>query len=105
ISRRCMGYGIMHMQKVQLFVFDYIDHLAGQGQLIRHVIKKRITLDVNFVIEKILTKKIQSGRLPVGDKMNLMPLPRKGFAQFSSYYPAPTKSRITDNSDFHMPRT
>src|SRR5690606_20870746 len=96
---------IMHMQEIQLFVFNYVNHLTGQSQLIRHVVEKRVTLDVNFVIEKILTKKIQSGGLPVGDKMNLVSFPRKGLTQFSSYYHTPTKSRITDNSDFHMPRT
>jgi hypothetical protein len=98
-----MGDSIMHMEEIQLFIFDNIHELACQGSVIRRVIKKRVFLRIDFVEKYILTEMGEPCGSLVGDKVDLMTFGCQRKPELCSHNTAASVGRIANNSNTHEP--
>src|SRR5579859_3728026 len=101
IGRGGMGDGVVNMQEVELVVVDDVDHGAGQGRLVGGIVEERVGGDAHLVVKDVRVELVQTHRLLVGDKVNLVAFVGQGFSQFSGEYAAAAESRITDDSYAH----
>jgi hypothetical protein len=67
-----MGYGIMHMQQIDIIIYYNINHGARQGCFIRRIIEQRIGGHPYLMIKNVGIELAQPDRLLVRNKMDLV---------------------------------
>ena len=101
VGRVGVGDGVVHVEEVQFFPHHRVHHFAGQGQFVRLVLKKRIVVDVDFVVVNIALQHVQANRLAVGNEVDIAALPRHPGAQLRGDDPTPPEGGITNDAYFH----
>src|SRR5690606_41909370 len=92
----------MYVQEIEFFVLDDTHHLARQGEFVGRVFKQRVRSDIDLVIEEVLVKKIEAGRLGIRHEMNLMAFLGQRFPDIRGYYATSAEGWITDNNEYFM---
>ena len=78
IGDRSVRDGVMNVEEVELFILDHIHQFAGEGGIVRCIVKKRVFLGIDLVEEDIFLVMGEAHRALVGDKVNLVAFGGKG---------------------------
>src|SRR6185437_1846335 len=96
-----MRDGVVDMQQIELVIDDHVDHGARQSRLVRRIVEERVGGHAHFVVEDVRIELVETHRLLIGDKMDLVTLVRQGLTEFGGQYATAAKCGITDDAYTH----